>query len=71
MLLRKKRGKISANMKMSIGQSDAPVRGFKPLLARYPLVFYFIITYAFAWLAEIPLVLSKDGVGLLSYGSSL
>jgi membrane protease YdiL (CAAX protease family) len=71
MLLRKKRGKISANMKMSIGQSNAPVRGFKALLARYPLVFYFTITYAFAWLAEMPLVLSKDGVGLLSYGSPL
>ncbi|HEY5446363.1 MAG TPA: hypothetical protein VIJ87_18220 [Pyrinomonadaceae bacterium] len=34
-------------MKMSMGQSDAPVRAFEALLARYPLVFYFIITTIF------------------------
>jgi hypothetical protein len=32
-------------------QSDAPRRGIKALLARHPLVFYFIIAYAFSWLA--------------------
>ena len=48
-------------------QPDAPRRGIKALLARYPLVFYFIIAYGFAWLTELPLVLSKDGSGLLSY----
>jgi membrane protease YdiL (CAAX protease family) len=37
------------------------------LLARHPLVFYFIIAYTFAWLAEMPLVLSEDGAGLLPY----
>ena len=41
------------------------------LLARHPLVFYFIIAYAFSWLAEMPLVLSEDGAGLLSYRSPL
>ena len=30
-----------------MGQSDAPVRAFEALLARYPLVFYFIITTIF------------------------
>jgi len=52
-------------------QSDIPRGGSKSLLARYPLVFYFIIAYAFAWLAEMPLVLSADGAGLLSYHSPL
>jgi membrane protease YdiL (CAAX protease family) len=52
-------------------QQGAPRRGIKALLARYPLVFYFIIAYAFAWLAEMPLVLSKDGTGFLSYRSPL
>jgi uncharacterized protein len=42
-------------------------RGIKALLARHPLVFYFIIAYAFSWLAWMPLVLSKDGAGLLLY----
>ena len=41
------------------------------LLARHPLVYYFIIAYAFSWLAEMPLVLSQDGAGLLSYRSPL
>jgi hypothetical protein len=37
------------------------------LLARYPLVFYFLIAYAFSWLAWLPLVLSEDGAGPLPY----
>ena len=48
-------------------QPDAPRSGIKALLARYPLVFYFVIAYALAWLAEMPLVLCEDGAGLLSY----
>src|SRR5262249_18550631 len=58
-------------MKMSIGQSNVIDGGSKSVLARYPLVFYFIIAYAFAWLAEMPLVLSADGAGLFSYRSPL
>ena len=46
-------------------------QGIKALLIRYSLVFYFIIAYAFSWLAEMPLVLSEDGAGLLSYRSPL
>jgi uncharacterized protein len=52
-------------------QLDAPRRGIKALLPRHPLVFYFVIAYAFSWLAEMPLVLSEDGAGLLSYRSPL
>jgi membrane protease YdiL (CAAX protease family) len=55
----------------TVVKSDAPRKGIKALLARYPLVFYFIIAYAFSWLAEMPLVLSEDGAGLLSYRSPL
>src|SRR5207247_9409965 len=53
-------------------QPDAPRRGIKALLARHPLVFYFIIAYAFTWLAAwLPFVLSEDGAGLLPYRSPL
>jgi membrane protease YdiL (CAAX protease family) len=37
------------------------------LLIRHPLIFYFLIAYALSWLAWVPLLLSKDGAGLLSY----
>jgi uncharacterized protein len=49
-------------------QPAAPRRGIKALLARHPLVSYFVMAYAFTWLAAfMPLVLSEDGAGLLSY----
>ena len=41
------------------------------LLARHPLFFFFLIAYALPWLAWMPLVLSEDGAGLLSYRSPL
>ncbi|HEY0575820.1 MAG TPA: type II CAAX endopeptidase family protein [Pseudonocardia sp.] len=37
------------------------------LLARHPLVFFFVIAYAGAWLVEMPVVLSQTGTGLLPY----
>jgi membrane protease YdiL (CAAX protease family) len=37
------------------------------LLARHPLVFYFVIAYGCAWLVELPVVLSRTGTGLLPY----
>ena len=58
-------------MKMCIGHSNVIGGNSKALLAHYPLVSYFIIAYAFAWLAEMPLVLSADGAGLLSYRSPM
>jgi uncharacterized protein len=49
-------------------QPAAPRRGIKTLLARHPLVSFFVMAYAFTWLAAfMPLVLSEDGAGLLSY----
>ena len=49
-------------------QPDAPHRGIKALLARHPLVSFFVMAYTFTWLAAwMPLVLSEDGAGLLPY----
>jgi membrane protease YdiL (CAAX protease family) len=49
-------------------QSATPYKG---LLARHPLVFFFIIAYAGTWLTELPYVLSEDGAGLLPFSSPL
>src|SRR6058998_3366893 len=43
----------------------------RALLARHPLTFYFLIAYAFAWVVWVPLALSKDGAGLLSFRSPI
>jgi hypothetical protein len=48
----------------SVQQSASPQRG---LLARHPLISFFILAYAGSWLAWMPLVLSGEGVGLLPY----
>jgi membrane protease YdiL (CAAX protease family) len=49
-------------------QSAAPYKG---LLARHPLVFYFLIAYAGSWLVWMPLALSEDGTALLPFSSPL
>jgi uncharacterized protein len=46
-------------------QPDAPHRGIKALLARHPLVSFFVIAYAGTWLFELPYVLSEYGAGIL------
>lgn len=38
---------------------------------RYPLTFYFVIAYGFSWLVWVPLALSEDGAGLLSFHSPI
>jgi CAAX protease family protein len=40
------------------------------LLARHPLVSYFLIAFAFTWALLFSVLLSKDGLGLLPYGVS-
>jgi membrane protease YdiL (CAAX protease family) len=37
------------------------------LLTRHPLVFFFLIAYAGAWLIEVPIALSETGTGLLPF----
>jgi uncharacterized protein len=49
-------------------QPAAPHQG---VLARHPLVFYSLIAYAGSWLVWLPLLLSEDGLGLLSFSSPL
>jgi len=40
-----------------------PSAARQSLLALYPLTFYFLIAYGFAWLVWVPLALSEDGAG--------
>ena len=47
-------------------QAASPSKG---LLARHPLVFFFIFAYAGTWLLELPYVLTQDGSGLLPFSS--
>src|SRR5919107_5568649 len=54
---------------MSVGnapvqQSASPPRG---LLARHPLISFFVMAYAFSWIVWSPWVLSEEGVGLLPF----
>src|SRR3982751_857408 len=37
------------------------------LLARHPLISFFVMAYAFSWIVWSPWYLSEDGVGLLPY----
>jgi membrane protease YdiL (CAAX protease family) len=41
------------------------------LLARYPLTFYFVFAYGFSWLVWVPVALSQDGAGFLSFHSPI
>src|SRR5918993_4962096 len=53
---------------MSIGNATVRQAAYpqpRGLLARHPLVFFFIIAYAGTWLFELPYVLSEYGAGLL------
>jgi uncharacterized protein len=47
--------------------TDRPDAAHEGLLARYPLVFFFIIAYAGTWLLELPYVRFADGAGLLPF----
>src|SRR5918998_3615114 len=60
---------------LKMNAADVPLQpaaahqsGLAGLLARHPLVFYFLIAYAGTWLVTVPLALSANGVGLLPFG---
>src|SRR5215212_1747352 len=52
-------------------QPAAPRRGIRALLARHPLVSFFVLAFAGTWLTELPYVLSKHGAGILHFSSPL
>ena len=53
---------------MSVGNASAPPASSQSsLLARNPLISFFVMAYAFTWIVWSPWVLSEDGVGLLTY----
>src|SRR5919112_4214850 len=52
----------------TVDNADQPLRAApEGLLARHPLVFYFLIAYAGSWLLEVPVALSETGTGLLPF----
>lgn len=52
---------------MSTGAAQPPHTHRGGLVARHPLVFFFVFAYAGAWIAEAPLVLSQSGLGVLPF----
>ena len=53
---------------MSLSNTSArPASPQRSLLARHPLISFFVLAYAFSWIAWSPWYLSQDGVGLLPY----
>jgi uncharacterized protein len=45
----------------------APLSRLKRLITRHPLVAFFVIAFAGAWIVTLPLVLAQNGLGLLPY----
>src|ERR687891_766158 len=46
-------------------QPNIPQRGLKAVLARYPLVSFFVMAYAFSWIVGARWVLGEDGANVL------
>ena len=52
----------------TVDNADQPLRAApEGLLARHPLVSFFVLAYAFSWLLEVPVALSETGTGLLPF----
>ena len=47
--------------------TSQPASPREGLLARHPLISFFVMAYAFSWIIWSPWVLSEEGVGLLPY----
>src|SRR5919199_4235549 len=53
---------------MSVGNTSArPASPHRGLLARHPLISFFVMAFAFSWIVWSPWVLSEDGAGLLPF----
>jgi membrane protease YdiL (CAAX protease family) len=48
--------------------SERPATARGGLLARHPLIFYFLLAYAGTWVVTVPLALCANNVGLLPFG---
>jgi uncharacterized protein len=48
--------------------SERPATARGGLLARHPLIFYFLLAYSGTWVVTVPLALSANNVGLLPFG---
>jgi CAAX protease family protein len=46
---------------MSTATPVQPAVSYKGVLARYPLVSFFVMAYAFSWIVWSPWVLGEDG----------
>jgi membrane protease YdiL (CAAX protease family) len=55
----------------SPGQSMAPANRLSQVMRRHPLFFFYLMAYAFSWLAWLPLVLSQEGRPLSSFHTTL
>jgi uncharacterized protein len=62
---------IERGLAMATAAPVQPAAAHQGVLARHPLLFYFIIAYAGTWLVWLPLALSEDGSGLLSFSIPL
>lgn len=52
----------------TVDATGRPLRSRRDsLLARYPLISFFVMAFAFAWIVEAPVVLSETGTGILPY----
>ena len=54
----------------SPGQSMAASHSLSQVMRRHPLFFFYLMAYAFAWLAWLPLILSQEGRPLSSFHMS-
>src|SRR5919202_3892167 len=50
---------------ITVTAHPAPTSALKQLVTRHPFVSYFVLAFAGSWLVELPVVLSKAGLGLL------
>src|SRR5918912_1857215 len=60
-----RKGSINMTIDDASGRSASPQEA--GLLARHPLISFFVMAFAFSWIVWSPWVLSEDGAGLLPY----